>query len=105
MGGKTLATIALIASNSGYKESEEGNGPTLIVAPLTVIGNWVGQITQHCAKDAFKILVFSQWTSVLDILARCLEQEEILYERLDGSMSRATRDAAMDNFRKIPDIP
>merc|ERR1712087_316715 len=52
-----------------------------------------------------KAVVFSQWTSVLDILARCLEQEEILYERLDGSMSRATREAAMDNFRVDEQIP
>jgi len=56
--GKTLQCISLIASNSGYKDKEDGDGPTLIIAPLTVIGNWVGQIGDHCAKDAFKILVY-----------------------------------------------
>ena len=54
---------------------------------------------------AHKAVVFSQWTSVLDIMARCLDQEEIMYERLDGSMSRATRDAAMESFRQSEDIP
>jgi len=56
--GKTLQCISLIATNSGYKDKEDGEGPTLIVAPLTVIGNWVGQIQDHCAKDAFRILVY-----------------------------------------------
>ena len=56
--GKTLQCISLIASNSGYKDKEDGVGPTLIVAPLTVIGNWVDQIEQHCAKNAFRILVY-----------------------------------------------
>jgi len=52
-----------------------------------------------------KAVVFSQWTSVLDILARCLDQEDILYERLDGSMTRATREAAMDRFKTDDQIP
>eukprot|EP00483_Globobulimina_turgida_P002452 UN02456 len=52
-----------------------------------------------------KAVVFSQWTSVLDILAVCLDAEDILYERLDGTMSRSTREAAMDNFRQQLDIP
>lgn len=56
--GKTLQCISLIATNSGFKDKPEGDGPTLIIAPLTVIGNWVGQIGDHCAKDAFKILVY-----------------------------------------------
>ena len=56
--GKTLQCISLIATNSGYKDDPDGEGPTLIIAPLTVIGNWVGQITQHCAKDSFRIMVY-----------------------------------------------
>eukprot|EP01084_Bolivina_argentea_P098583 177159_1 len=57
--GKTLQCIALIASNSDYQsDREHGGGPTLIVAPLVVIGNWVNQIAQHCAKDSFRMMVY-----------------------------------------------
>ena len=55
--GKTLQCISLIASNSGYQDGEK-KGPTLIIAPLTVIGNWVQQISDHCAKDSLKIMVY-----------------------------------------------
>jgi len=64
---------------------------------ITDIKSWKGQLAGGLPHKA---VVFSQWTSVLDLLARCLDQEDILYERLDGSMSRSTREAAMDSFRK-----
>jgi SNF2 family DNA or RNA helicase len=42
------------------------------------------------AADGHKALVFSQWTSLLDLLEPLLAQAEIAYTRLDG----ATRDRA-----------
>jgi len=75
---------------------------TKMHALITDIKGWAGAEVGGLPNKA---VVFSQWTSVLDLLARCLDQEEILYERLDGSMSRATREAAMDNFRKDDRIP
>ena len=74
--GKTLQCISLIATNSGFKDKPEGDGPTLIIAPLTVIGNWVGQIGDHCAKDAFKILVYHgpNREKDLDVIKVCISQ-------------------------------
>ncbi|KAK8177376.1 SNF2 family N-terminal domain-containing protein [Phyllosticta citrichinensis] len=49
------------------------------------------------AKDkSIKTIVFSQWTSFLDILQPHLDTTGIKYARIDGSMRPETRDASLD---------
>eukprot|EP01083_Nonionella_stella_P077978 213153_1 len=50
--GKTIQMISLICS-SDYLE-----GPTLIVAPLSVLDNWVTQMKQHTNRNALRVLVY-----------------------------------------------
>ncbi|KAL2200430.1 SNF2 family N-terminal domain-containing protein [Corynascus similis CBS 632.67] len=47
----------------------------------------------------FKSVVFSGWTSHLDLIQIALDNAGITYTRLDGKMSRPARNAAMDAFR------
>ncbi|KAK8079865.1 helicase-like transcription factor [Apiospora hydei] len=47
----------------------------------------------------FKSVVFSGWTSHLDLIQLALDKNGITYTRLDGKMSRNARTAAMDSFR------
>lgn len=42
--GKTIQVISLIISTAG-------SGPTLIVAPVSVMSNWEQQIQRHVAKE------------------------------------------------------
>ncbi|KAH8592908.1 DNA repair and recombination protein RAD5C [Bisporella sp. PMI_857] len=46
-----------------------------------------------------KSVVFSGWTSHLDLIERALITHEISFVRLDGRMSRAARSEAMEAFR------
>ncbi|KAK5628369.1 hypothetical protein RRF57_004084 [Xylaria bambusicola] len=48
----------------------------------------------------FKSVVFSAWTSHLDLIEIALEKVGIHYTRLDGKMSRPARGAAMTAFRE-----
>ncbi|KAK7927958.1 SNF2 family DNA-dependent ATPase [Apiospora marii] len=48
----------------------------------------------------FKSVVFSAWTSHLDLIQLALDNNGITYTRLDGKMSRIARTAAMDSFRE-----
>ncbi|KAK4080422.1 hypothetical protein Trihar35433_1527 [Trichoderma harzianum] len=48
----------------------------------------------------FKSVVFSGWTSHLDLIELALKEADIKFTRLDGSMTRQARTAAMDNFRE-----
>lgn len=51
------------------------------------------------AEDPIKSVVFSGWTSYLDLIERALVDNEIRFVRLDGSHSRAQRNVAIAEFR------
>jgi SNF2 family DNA or RNA helicase len=55
-------------------------------------------------EPPYKSVVFSGWTSHLDLIQRALDSVGIRYTRLDGSMTRAARTAAMDAFRDDPAV-
>ncbi len=46
-----------------------------------------------------KVLIFSQWTSLLDLLEVPIDGEEFGYRRYDGSMNPQMRGDAVDEFR------
>lgn len=52
------------------------------------------------SEAPFKSVVFSGWTSHLDLIELALNAAGITFTRLDGSMSRIARTAAMDKFRE-----
>ena len=47
-----------------------------------------------------KSVVFSGWTSHLDLIELALKAVGITFTRLDGTMARSARTAAMDKFRE-----
>ena len=57
-----------------------------------------------CAPTTEKVVIFSQWTSMLDILEVPLKKEGYKYRRLDGSMSIAAREKAVNNFLDDPTV-
>lgn len=50
-----------------------------------------------------KSVVFSGWTSHLDLIQIALDEKKLSYVRLDGTMSRQKRNASLDAFRDDPD--
>ncbi|KAF2215710.1 hypothetical protein CERZMDRAFT_34801 [Cercospora zeae-maydis SCOH1-5] len=51
------------------------------------------------AKEGEKVLIFSQWTSLLDLLEIPIDGEGYGYRRYDGSMSATMRADAVDDFK------
>ncbi|EFJ05190.1 hypothetical protein SELMODRAFT_431801 [Selaginella moellendorffii] len=51
-----------------------------------------------------KSLVFSQWTSMLDLIELELECSGIKFARIDGSMNMTKREAAIGRFNKDPEV-
>lgn len=51
-----------------------------------------------------KVIVFSQWTSMLDLIEIALKKEKFTFRRLDGSMSMANRDQAIVDFQEKPNV-
>jgi SNF2 family DNA or RNA helicase len=56
------------------------------------------------SEPPIKSVVFSGWTSHLDLIQIGLEDNNVSYTRLDGKMSRTQRTAALDSFRDDPSI-
>ncbi|KAA8573931.1 hypothetical protein EYC84_005476 [Monilinia fructicola] len=51
-------------------------------------------------EPPIKSVVFSGWTTHLDLIQFALQDNNIPYTRLDGKMTRAARSAAMEKFRE-----
>lgn len=51
-----------------------------------------------------KAIIFSQWTSMLDLLESSLNHDLIQYRRLDGSMTLASREQAVKEFNTDPEV-
>eukprot|EP01060_Flectonema_neradi_P037417 TRINITY_DN752_c3_g1_i1.p1 TRINITY_DN752_c3_g1~~TRINITY_DN752_c3_g1_i1.p1 ORF type:complete len:1007 (+),score=217.61 TRINITY_DN752_c3_g1_i1:63-3023(+) len=56
------------------------------------------KLLSHLSSIGSRALIFSQFTSVLDILQDYMHLREYSYERLDGSCRAADRQAAITNF-------
>ena len=52
------------------------------------------------ADPTTKTVIFSQWTSFLNLLEPMLKREGIAFVRFDGKMSRKKRDAAVESFQR-----
>nr|DAD32543.1 TPA_asm: hypothetical protein HUJ06_011394 [Nelumbo nucifera] len=55
-------------------------------------------------KDGHRVLIFSQWTSMLDILEWTLDVIGVTYRRLDGSTQVAERQTIVDTFNNDSSI-
>lgn len=61
-------------------------------------------LLKSTAKDQpdTKTVVFSQWTSFLDILEPHLQKNNLIFSRLDGRLSPLKRDAAIESLSSDP---
>lgn len=51
-----------------------------------------------------KVVIFSQWTSFLNIIQHQLEEAGMKFARVDGSMAATARDSAINSFEGDPDV-
>ena len=55
-------------------------------------------------SEGHRILLFSQWTTILDLLEPLLNSIDVKYLRLDGSTEVAARQALCDQYNSTEDI-
>jgi SNF2 family DNA or RNA helicase len=63
------------------------------------------ELLEEALDDGHRVLVFSQFTSLLDLLAQDLSFQGIGCCRLDGSMPVGARQAEVDRFQSSREIP
>lgn len=70
--------------------------------PSTKMNALIKHLRQN-AKDGCKTVVFSQFTSFLDLIGEALDYECISFTRLDGTQSQAQREKVLAAFSKADD--
>ena len=63
------------------------------------------ELVEEAIDDGHRILVFSQFTSLLSLLKEELEEQELAYCYLDGSMTPKARQAEVDRFQASGEVP
>ncbi|KAI8991556.1 hypothetical protein BDF20DRAFT_845263 [Mycotypha africana] len=62
----------------------------------------IDKLLRKLIQGNHKVLIFSQFTSCLDILSDYLRGRKYAYERIDGSIPGEQRQAAIDRFSTLP---
>lgn len=63
------------------------------------------ELLDEAIDDGHRVLVFSQFTSLLALLRTELAEQDLAHCYLDGSMPARARQAEVDRFQTSPDIP
>ncbi|KAK2597563.1 hypothetical protein N8I77_012342 [Diaporthe amygdali] len=105
--GKTLSMISTIVTTLDFAKSHvdlcdaERKGQlkptpaTLVIVPSALLlDNWLEEITN---------LIFSFWKKTLDSISDALENENVRFARVDGSLSQSQRKRALQSFRSDQD--
>jgi DNA repair protein RAD5 len=102
-----LITNLRINANSFYCGESETNVNDVLENCAKVI-MIMSELDSHLARDpSHKVVVFSQFTSFLDILQDCTEDEEVMAGvtsyRFDGTMTMRERDTVVKAFKEDTD--
>lgn len=63
------------------------------------------ELLEEAIDDGHRVLIFSQFTSMLDLLVGELSERAISFCRLDGSMTARARQAEVDRFQREASVP
>jgi len=71
----------------------------------TKLNSILDELSQTFAQDpSNKCIIFSQWTTMLNLVETTLKTANYKFERLDGSMVQAQRTVAINSFSNDPDV-
>ncbi|KAG0368749.1 hypothetical protein BGZ54_001231 [Gamsiella multidivaricata] len=62
------------------------------------------EVSKKTGEAHTKSVIFSQWTSMLDLIEDGLRENKIKFTRLDGTMQRSDRTTALTDFKDKPDV-
>ena len=87
------------AAQLGEDDSNEAIDPELTSSKIEAL---VKILTASGQAPGTKTVVFSQWTSFLDVIEPQLERHGIKFTRIDGKMSSTKRDVALNTLTNDP---
>lgn len=100
-GGKILKGLKAEKALEAEELELDVKNPESAIIPVTS-GTIVSAVQKVDSTE--KAIVFSQWTSMLDLLETPLKHAGLCYRRLDGTMSVLARDRAVSDFNTLPEV-
>lgn len=92
----------LVQPSSGFGEGEEEDVEVDPQVTSSKIEAMIQILKASDAEDNTKTVVFSQWTSFLDIVQTQLLKNGLNFSRLDGKMPASRRDLAIESLNTDP---
>lgn len=89
-------------TNSGGSNQKKFNRDNWL--PSSKIDALMQELTSLPQEEGIKSIVFSQWTSMLDMVEIPLGLHGIKFVRLDGAMSQTQRERSVNSFRNDPNV-
>jgi SNF2 family DNA or RNA helicase len=89
--------LCRMAANSTFLVDKQAPGYS---SKLKELDNLLDQLKE---EEDRKIILFSEWTTMLNLIEPILEKHKLNYVRLDGSVPQKKRQALMHQFQKNPD--
>jgi len=86
-----------MCANSTFLVDKQGPGYSSKLDELSQL------LDQLMAEEDRKIVLFSEWTTMLNLIEPLLEKKKLNYVRLDGSVPQKKRQGLMHQFQKDPD--
>ncbi|MGD9288452.1 MAG: DEAD/DEAH box helicase [Desulfobacterales bacterium] len=86
-----------MCANSTFLVDKQGPGYS---SKLDELDQLLGQLKD---EEDRKIVLFSEWTTMLNLIEPLLEKQNLNYVRLDGSVPQKKRQGLMHQFQKDPD--
>lgn len=86
-----------MAANSTFLVDKHAPGYSSKLEELDLL------IDQLIAEDDRKIVLFSEWTTMLNLIEPLLNKRQLDYVRLDGSVPQKKRQGLMHQFQRNPD--
>jgi superfamily II DNA or RNA helicase len=86
-----------MCANSTFLVDKQGPGYS---SKLDELDQLLGQLKD---EEDRKIVLFSEWTTMLNLIEPLLEKQKLNYVRLDGSVPQKKRQGLMHQFQKDPD--
>jgi chromodomain-helicase-DNA-binding protein 7 len=81
------------------KESDQSEADLLVKASGKLV--LLDKLLPRLKENGHRILVFSQFKIMLDVLEDYLNERELKYERVDGSITGSKRQQAIDRFQTV----
>jgi hypothetical protein len=89
--------ICRMAANSTFLVDKEPPGFSSKLDEIDIL------LDQLASEQDRKIVLFSEWTTMLNLIEPFLDRRDLKYVRLDGSVPQKKRQALIHEFQKDPD--